>query len=146
MPDGYPYIGMGDGGSAGDPEGNAQNLDALLGKMLRLDVGGEKPYAIPADNPFKYRDGARPEIWAYGLRNPWRFSFDSETGDMYIGDGRSELLWEEIDFQPHKGGMGGELRLGLYGGLSRVRDALAGTIRAESLSRYSSTGGMTGAP
>lgn len=105
-PDGYLYIGMGDGGSAGDPEGNAQNLDALLGKMLRLDVGGEKPYAIPADNPFKDRDGARPEIWAYGLRNPWRFSFDSETGDMYIGD-VGQNLWEEIDFQPHSSG-GGE--------------------------------------
>ena len=105
-PDGYLYIGMGDGGSAGDPEGNAQNLDVLLGKMLRLDVDGEKPYAIPADNPFKDRDGARPEIWAYGLRNPWRFSFDSETGDMYIGD-VGQNLWEEIDFQPHSSG-GGE--------------------------------------
>ncbi|MGD9650947.1 MAG: sorbosone dehydrogenase family protein [Candidatus Dadabacteria bacterium] len=105
-PDGYLYIGMGDGGSAGDPDGNAQNLDALLGKMLRLDVDGGKPYAIPADNPFKDRSGARPEIWAYGLRNPWRFSFDSETGDMYIGD-VGQNLWEEIDFQPHSSG-GGE--------------------------------------
>jgi glucose/arabinose dehydrogenase len=105
-PDGYLYIGMGDGGSAGDPEGNAQNLDALLGKMLRIDVDGEKPYAVPADNPFKGRSGARPEIWAYGLRNPWRFSFDPETGDMYIGD-VGQNLWEEIDFQP-KGSSGGE--------------------------------------
>ena len=105
-PDGYLYIGMGDGGSAGDPEGNAQNLDAFLGKMLRIDVDGEKPYAVPADNPFKGRSGARPEIWAYGLRNPWRFSFDPETGDMYIGD-VGQNLWEEIDFQP-KGSSGGE--------------------------------------
>jgi glucose/arabinose dehydrogenase len=105
-PDGYLYIGMGDGGSAGDPWGNAQNLDSLLGKLLRLDVDGEKPYAIPADNPFKGRSGARPEIWAYGLRNPWRFSFDSETGDMYIAD-VGQNLWEEIDFQPG-GSKGGE--------------------------------------
>lgn len=105
-PDGYLYIGMGDGGSAGDPWGNAQNLDSLLGKLLRLDVDGEKPYAIPADNPFKGRSAARPEIWAYGLRNPWRFSFDSETGDMYIAD-VGQNLWEEIDFQPG-GSKGGE--------------------------------------
>ena len=105
-PDGYLYIGMGDGGSAGDPEENAQNLGVLLGKMLRVDVDDEKPYAIPDDNPFKDRDGARPEIWAYGLRNPWRFSFDSQTRDMYIGD-VGQNLWEEIDFQP-KGSNGGE--------------------------------------
>jgi glucose/arabinose dehydrogenase len=92
-PDGYLYAGLGDGGSAGDPQGNAQNLDTLLGKILRLDVDSAQPYAIPADNPFGN------EIWAYGLRNPWRFSFDRQTGDLYIGDvGQGQ--WEEIDFVP----------------------------------------------
>ncbi len=89
-PDGHLYIGTGDGGSAGDPEGNAQNLNSLLGKMLRLDVNS-LPYTIPSDNP--YGD----EIWAYGLRNPWRYSFDKHTGDIFIGDvGQNQ--WEEIHF------------------------------------------------
>ncbi len=88
-PDGYLYVGMGDGGSRGDPEGNGQNPHTLLGNILRLDVrgeGGEEPYAIPPDNPFVDGEGGRPEIWAYGLRNPWRFSFDRATGDLYIAD------------------------------------------------------------
>ncbi len=90
-PDGYLYAGLGDGGAAGDPQGNAQSLDTLLGKILRLDVDSGEPYAIPGDNPFGN------EIWAYGLRNPWRLSFDTATGDLYIGDvGQGE--WEEIDF------------------------------------------------
>jgi glucose/arabinose dehydrogenase len=90
-PDGYLYAGLGDGGAAGDPFGNAQKTDALLGKILRLDVDSAEPYAVPADNPFGN------EIWTYGLRNPWRISFDRSTGDLYIGDvGQGE--WEEIDF------------------------------------------------
>jgi len=90
-PDGYLYAGLGDGGSAGDPQGNGQRLDTLLGKILRLDVDSAEPYAIPPDNPFGN------EIWAYGLRNPWRMSFDSQTGDFYIGDvGQNQ--WEEIDY------------------------------------------------
>lgn len=97
-PDGYLYIGMGDGGSAGDPQGNAQSLDTLLGKLLRIDVDAGEPYVIPADNPFA-NGGGLPEIWAYGLRNPWRFSFDRLTGDLFIGDvGQAD--WEEIDFLP----------------------------------------------
>jgi len=103
-PDGYLYLGLGDGGSAGDPLGNAQNTNVFLGKILRLDVNvtvqGENtaPYAIPPDNPFVRGDGA-PEVWAYGLRNPWRFSFDRLTGDLYIGD-VGQGSWEEIDFLP----------------------------------------------
>lgn len=97
-PDGYLYIGMGDGGRAGDPWGNAQNRNVLLGKMLRIDVDGDKPYEIPTNNPFVGKKEVRPEIWAYGLRNPWRFSFDPVTGDMYIADvGQKD--WEEIHFQ-----------------------------------------------
>lgn len=87
-PDGHLYIGLGDGGSAGDPEDRAQDLGSLLGKMLRIDPrpDGDRPYGIPSDNPFVDRKGARPEIWAYGLRNPWRYSFDRLTGELWIGD------------------------------------------------------------
>jgi len=104
-PDGYLYIGIGDGGGYGDPVGNAQNLSTLLGKLLRIDVHSAFPYAIPPDNPFVNRPDARPEIWAYGLRNPWRFSFDHLTGDLYIADVGQDK-WEEVNFQPasSKGG------------------------------------------
>ncbi|MFF1359260.1 PQQ-dependent sugar dehydrogenase [Streptomyces sp. NPDC058297] len=104
-PDGYLYIALGDGGSGGDPHGNGQNLGTLLGKLLRIDPRGDTPYAIPPDNPFVGDPDARSEIWAYGLRNPWRFSFDAGTGDLLIGDvGQSD--WEEIDWAPasSKGG------------------------------------------
>lgn len=120
-PDGYLYIGTGDGGGGGDPNGNAQNPDSLLGKILRIDVsisspspyptgtcvylpvitGGNSdlPYRIPPDNPYINTPGYRPEIWALGLRNPWRFAFDRQTGDLFIGDvGQGNI--EEIDFQP----------------------------------------------
>ncbi|MFJ6615080.1 PQQ-dependent sugar dehydrogenase [Streptomyces sp. NPDC091289] len=98
-PDGYLYIAFGDGGSGGDPHGNGQKLDTLLGKLLRIDPSGGEPYAIPADNPFVDDADAKDEIWAYGLRNPWRFSFDTGTGDLLIGDvGQSD--WEEIDWAP----------------------------------------------
>lgn len=97
-PDGYLYLGLGDGGSAGDPQGHGQNPGALLGKILRLDVDGGEPYAIPPDNPFAEGGGA-PEVWAYGLRNPWRFSFDEPSGDLYIAD-VGQNAWEEIDFLP----------------------------------------------
>lgn len=97
-PDGMLYIGAGDGGSGGDPQGNGQRLDTLLGKILRIDVDQSPPYVVPPDNPFA-NGGGRPEIWAYGLRNPWRMAFDSATGDLYIGDvGQNSV--EEIDFQP----------------------------------------------
>ena len=96
--DGYLYIGLGDGGSSGDPHGNGQNPDALLGKLLRIDVNQGDPYAIPEGNAFADGGGA-PEIYAMGLRNPWKFSFDRVTGDLYIGDVGSST-WEEIDFLP----------------------------------------------
>lgn len=105
-PDGYLYIGMGDGGSAGDPQNHAQNSSSLLGKMLRIDVeSGGKPYAVPADNPYLNNKAFRPEIWATGLRNPWRFSFDRKTGDLYIAD-VGQNRYEEIHFEP-KGTRGG---------------------------------------
>jgi glucose/arabinose dehydrogenase len=98
-PDGKLYIGLGDGGGAGDRFGNAQNPAALLGKMLRIDVDGGEPYAIPPDNPFRDHPNYRPEIWAVGLRNPWRYSFDRATGDLYIAD-VGQNAYEEINFQP----------------------------------------------
>ena len=98
-PDGYLYVGLGDGGSGGDPLGHAQNMNSLLGKMLRLDVNGALPYTIPPSNPFPSLAGVRPEIWASGLRNPWRYSFDRLTGDLYIADvGQARL--EEINVEP----------------------------------------------
>ncbi len=104
-PDGFLYAGLGDGGGAGDRYGNGQNLETALGTIIRVDVEGDQAVA-PADNPFVGQDGARPEIWAYGLRNPWRFSFDRATGDLWIGDvGQNQ--WEEINRQP-AGDPGGE--------------------------------------
>jgi glucose/arabinose dehydrogenase len=130
-PDGYLYIGTGDGGGGGDPSRNAQNLGSLLGKLLRIDTEYAwvqkpqgsilsylpillsssqappgPPYKIPANNPFVSQSGARPEIWALGLRNPWRYSFDRQTQDLFIAD-VGQSAWEEIDFQP-TGSQGGE--------------------------------------
>lgn len=96
--DGYLYVALGDGGLFGDPLSAGQNPETLLGSILRLDVDTETGYAIPEDNPFVVGGGA-PEVWAYGLRNPWRFSFDRATGDMYIADvGQNQ--WEEVNFEP----------------------------------------------
>ncbi|MFZ2491798.1 MAG: PQQ-dependent sugar dehydrogenase [Thermoanaerobaculia bacterium] len=103
-PDGYLYVGTGDGGSGGDPGNRAQNLSDLLGKILRLDVDAAS--AIPATNPFLGRSDARPEVWAFGLRNPWRFTFDRTTGDLWIAD-VGQGSWEEINLQPASS-LGGE--------------------------------------
>jgi glucose/arabinose dehydrogenase len=98
-PDRRLYVGLGDGG--GDPDGNGQSPGTLLGKILRIDPrpGGGHPYRIPAGNPLADRAGARPEIWDYGLRNPWWFSFDPATGELWIGD-VGQNLWEEVDHEP----------------------------------------------
>jgi glucose/arabinose dehydrogenase len=104
-PDGYLYIGMGDGGSGGDPQGNGQNPAALLGKILRLDVNGAQPYAIPPTNPFIGQAGKRPETWITGVRNPWRFSFDHEGGLLYLAD-VGQNAWEEVNVtQASQGGL-----------------------------------------
>lgn len=98
-PDGFLYVGLGDGGGAGDPLGNGQDAGTLLGTLLRLDVeGANTPYGIPADNPFVSDPLAADEIWATGLRNPWRFSFDRLTGDLFLAD-VGQNTWEEINFQ-----------------------------------------------
>jgi glucose/arabinose dehydrogenase len=109
-PDGMLYVSTGDGGSGGDPQGNGQRLDTYLGKLLRINVDfaeglhgagdvDEIAYMVPTDNPFLAQGEALDEIWAYGLRNPWRFSFDRATGDLWMGD-VGQNAWEEIDFQP----------------------------------------------
>jgi glucose/arabinose dehydrogenase len=119
-PDGFLYIALGDGGGGGDPQENAQALDTLLGKILRIDVNGTEgdlEYAVPADNPFVGAGGARAEIWSYGLRNPWRISFDSGTGDLWIGD-VGETSVEEIDVE----------RAGSPGGVNYGWDVMEGTL------------------
>jgi glucose/arabinose dehydrogenase len=104
-PDGMLYLGLGDGGSGGDPQGRGQDRSDLLGSILRLDVQAGSSYTVPSDNPFIGQAGARPEIWSYGLRNPWRFSFDRGTGDLYIAD-VGESRFEEVDISPAAEGAG----------------------------------------
>jgi glucose/arabinose dehydrogenase len=129
-PDKRLYIAFGDGGSGGDPFGNGQSLGTLFGKILRIDPrpAGGRPYQIPDGNPFAGRDGARPEIWDYGLRNPWRFSFDAATGDLWIGD-VGQNAYEEVDHEPAGTGgrnYGWNRREGLhaYGGGERPDGAV----------------------
>jgi len=111
-PDGYLYIGMGDGGSRADPHKNGQNLNSLLGKILRIDVNAQPGYAVPSDNPFVGKPGVRPEIWAYGMRNPWRFSFDPK-GRMIAADVGQDLF-EEVDIVAAGDNQGWALREALH--------------------------------
>jgi putative heme-binding domain-containing protein len=124
-PDGYFYFGMGDTGPQRDPQGHAQNLGLLLGKLLRIDVDHSENghnYAIPKDNPFLGRTNARPEIWAYGFRNPWRFSFDSLTGDLWLGDVGQDL-YEEVDMPRAGDNMGWNVMEGVMPFSDRYRRA-----------------------
>jgi len=111
-PDGYLYFALGDGGSAGDPKGHGQNRQTLLGSLLRLDVSGDGVYQIPPDNPFVNKSGL-PEIYAYGLRNPWRWSFDRQTGDLWLAD-VGQNAWEEVNVITRGGNYGWNLREGAH--------------------------------
>jgi glucose/arabinose dehydrogenase len=134
-PDGYLYLGLGDGGLGGDPFGNGQNTSTLLAKMLRIDVNTHsKPlnYGIPQDNPFaKSSTRARPEIFAYGLRNPWRYSFDRLTGDLWVGDVGQDL-WEEVDLLANGGNYGWSIREGAH----HYKDGPAGATYIEPVMEY----------
>ncbi len=141
-PDGYLYLGLGDGGAGGDPYNSGQNLSRLLAKMLRIDVNArtqvgdgdrahELNYGIPRDNPFVTDTNARPEIFAYGLRNPWRYSFDRQTGALWVGDVGQDL-WEEVDIVTNGGNYGWSIREGLH----HFKDGPAGAKYSEPVMEY----------
>ena len=123
-PEGDLYIGVGDGGSEGDPHNNGQSTDTLLGKILRIAPSAAGGYTIPSGNPFAGQAGKRPEIWAYGLRNPWRFSFDRATGDMIVGDVGQDQQ-EEVDFVPAHTGAGANYGWSVWEGTRRNKPGSA---------------------
>jgi glucose/arabinose dehydrogenase len=123
-PEGDLYVGVGDGGSEGDPHGNGQNTDTLLGKILRIAPSAAGGYTIPSGNPFAGQAGRRAEVWAYGLRNPWRFSFDRATGDMIVGDVGQDQQ-EEIDFIPAGSGAGANYGWSVWEGNRRNKSGQA---------------------
>lgn len=137
-PDGRLYAGWGDGGAGSDPRGNGQNVDTLLGSIVRLDVDGGQPYAIPPDNPFA-AGGGRPEIFAWGFRNPWRFSFDRQTGELWAGD-VGQNLWEEVDLVVRGGNYGWNAREGAscFG-----KDECDDVDAIEPVASYRNTGGAS---
>ncbi|MBK1791295.1 PQQ-dependent sugar dehydrogenase [Persicirhabdus sediminis] len=124
-PDGFLYAGIGDGGAANDPKDAGQDLKTHLGKILRLDVSVEKSYSIPGDNPFVNDDKALNEIWAYGLRNPWRCTFDAKSGDLYIAD-VGQNHWEEINYLPAGSAGGANFGWRLREGLIETPNKKAG--------------------
>ncbi len=129
-PDGYLYVTLGDGGSGGDPLNSGQDRSTLLGTLLRIDVRSGSPYVIPADNPFVGHEGVRPEIWAWGLRNVWRFSFDRATGDLFTADvGQNKL--EEVNFQPASSPGGENYGWKLFEGSEQFSGSREGMARRE---------------
>lgn len=148
-PDGYLYIATGDGGSGGDPGNNGQDKNSLLGKLLRLDINNGNPYSIPSTNPFVGQSNVRTEIWSYGLRNPWRFSFDRQTGDLFIAD-VGQGAWEEVNMQVASGSGGQNYGWRCYEGYAAYNTAGCGpasnytqpiTTYDHSNNRCSLTGG-----
>lgn len=143
-PDGRLYVGTGDGGSGGDPQGNGQRVDTLLGKLLRIDVDtrtGSLPYGIPGDNPFA-AGGGRREIYSYGLRNPWRFSFDRATGDIWIGDvGQGDI--EEIDHRVEGAARGANFGWNAYEGSRRFGGSQRGTSPVPPVAEYTHAEGCS---
>ena len=144
-PDGFLYVGMGDGGNEGDPQRNGQNPNSLLGKLLRIDVdgtSGSRPYRIPPGNPYAGGGGA-PEVYALGLRNPWRFSFDRTTGDLWIGD-VGQNRYEEVDFVPAGTGAGDNFGWNRFEGRHRFSDTpLAGGRLVSPVAEYSHALGIS---
>lgn len=140
-PDGYLYIGMGDGGGSGDPANNAQNLRTLLGKMLRIDPrqSGRRAYTIPRSNPFVGRSGARPQIWATGFRNPWRFSFDRVTGALTVAD-VGQNRWEEVSFARRGAAAGRNFGWRLFEGRERFAPGTAARLVSPSLTKSHDNG------